>query len=351
MRQNDHVKKRKIIIPKLAILIIGVAIVGIAILLQADCAIADNCYDERVCERVYDCWNEYQCWNEYSCQNTYSCWVEYSCQRWYSCSNERVCGWESREVCSGWWWWRSCRTERSYSCRNERVCGWNQWCGPERSCGWSRECGWNRNCGTRRTCGYQTQCETRRVCPPPPEISYTEVPYIEILPYDPEPGSNPQPTARIEDPEEEEEAEENPGNNNPPPVTAPQPTATPVPPTPAPIANLNVDLDADYSSLVYYASKVGEPVQSLDGSISGGDGGPYTVLLHVRNPQGQDTTYSLTTDGSFDFDSGDASDSNFGSTQKGSWSAWMEVSDRVGTSATSSSVTWQVGWYPIYETP
>ena len=121
--------------------------------------------------------------------------------------------------------------------------------------------------------------------------------------------------------------------------------------TPTPVPNLSVDLDAAYTSLVYYASKVGQPAQSLNGSVSGGAGGPYTVLLHVRNPAGGETTYNLTTNDSFDFDSGDAGDPDFGTTQKGSWSAWIEVSDRVGTRANSPSVTWQVGWYPVHESP
>ena len=124
-----------------------------------------------------------------------------------------------------------------------------------------------------------------------------------------------------------------------------------MPPTPTPVPALDADLDADYSSLVLYASRVGEPPQGLDGDISGGDGGTYTVILHVRNPEGSESTYNLTTNDTFDFDSTDAGDPDFGTTQEGTWTAWIEASDSVGTTATSASVTWEVGWYPLHETP
>ena len=137
----------------------------------------------------------------------------------------------------------------------------------------------------------------------------------------------------------------------PPTATSPPPTATSAPPTPTPIPALDADLDADYSSLVLYASKVGEPPQGMDGEVSGGDGGAYTIILHVRDPDGNESTYNLTTNGAFAFDSNDAGDPDFGTTNEGAWTAWIEASDSVGTTATSASVTWEVGWYPSHETP
>jgi len=197
-------------------------------------------------------------------------------------------------------------------------------------------------------------------CDPDPEIA----PTIEIIGYTPYPG-NPAPPAQPTAQPSDEPKEDDPGNYNapqptsPPPAATPipptatpiPPTATPVPPTPSPIPALNVDLDADYSSLVLYASRVGEPPQGMSGEVNGGDGGAYTVILHVRNPQGSESTYSLTTNDTFDFDSNDAGNPDFGTTQEGTWTAWIEASDSVGTTATSTSVTWDVGWYPSHETP
>jgi len=129
------------------------------------------------------------------------------------------------------------------------------------------------------------------------------------------------------------------------------PSAPAAPPTPTPIPALNASLDAEYSSLVLHASQVGEPSQRLEGNISGGVGGPYTVIIHVRDPQGNESTYNLTTNGAFDFDSNDAGDPDFGTTVEGDWSAWIDASDSVGTADTSTTVDWQVGWYPLHETP
>ena len=190
-------------------------------------------------------------------------------------------------------------------------------------------------------------------CDPDPEIA----PTLEVIGYTPYPGG-PDPTAEpTAQPTSESDNDDQGGNNAPQPTSPPPaatsepPTATPMPPTPSPVPALNADLDAEYSSLVLYASRVGEPPQGIDGEVSGGDGGAYTVILHVRDPQGSESAYNLTTNGTFDFDSGDAGDSDFGTTEEGIWSAWIEASDSVGTTATSASVTWEVGWYPSHETP
>ena len=182
---------------------------------------------------------------------------------------------------------------------------------------------------------------------------------IGYTPYPGDSGPTAEPTAQpTAQPTSEPDNNGDQGGNNapqptspPPAATSVPPTATPVPPTPSPVPALNAELDSDYSSLVFYASRVGEPPQGLDGDISGGDGGTYTVILHVRNPEGSESTYNLTTNGTFDFDSGDAGDPDFGTTVEGTWSAWIEASDSVGTTATSASVTWEVGWYPSHETP
>ena len=343
--------------PKLVVLALSVILAsGISLFFEGSgcdalAAPSADCARVRVCERVYNCWRETQCQNIYRCENRYSCWKEYSCQRWYSCRNERVCGWERNYVCSGWGWWRSCGYEWSYSCSNQRVCGWEEWCGSDYVCGWSRDCGWVRDCAPRTVCAWQESCEIYLQCDPDPEIP----PTLEVIGYTPYPGS-PDPTAKPTARPTSEPEDDDPGDNSAPqptspPATSVPPTATSVPPTPSPVPALNADLDADYSSLVLYASKIGEPPQGMSGEVSGGDGGTYTVILHVRNPEGSESTYNLTTDGTFDFDSGDAGDPDFGTTEEGIWSAWIEASDSVGTTATSASVTWEVGWYPSHETP
>ena len=338
-------------LPKLSVLALSfVLAVGFFLFLErAGCEVfaasSADCARVRICERRYNCWRETQCQDIYSCQDRYSCRVEYSCQRWYSCRNQQVCGWQRRQVCTGYLWWRRCTDRWSYSCSTRQVCGWRETCGPERFCGWSRDCGWTRSCAPRNVCAWQDSCEIIWQCAPDPEpsptpmmvIGYTPYPGPTTLPTSPPPAATSVPPTSVPP--------------TAPPPTSPPPTATSVPPTPSPVPALNADLDADYSSLVFYASRVGEPPQGLDGDISGGDGGAYTVILHVRNPEGSESTYNLTTNGIFDFDSGDAGDPDFGTTDEGTWTAWIEASDSVGTTAISASVTWEVGWYPSHETP
>ena len=129
------------------------------------------------------------------------------------------------------------------------------------------------------------------------------------------------------------------------------PTNTPEPPTSTPTTPMAAALDADYSALVLYATKVGQPPQGLDGTVSGGDGGAYTVMLYVRNPDGSETSYNLLTPGTFAFDAMDAGDDDFGTTVQGSWTAWIEASDTSGNSATSPAAVWDVSWYPVNERP
>ena len=351
-------------LPKLSVLALSfVLAVGFFLFLErAGCEVfaasSADCARVRVCERRYNCWRETQCQDIYSCQDRYSCRVEYSCQRWYSCRNQQVCGWRTQQVCTGWLWWRRCTERRSYSCSTRQVCGWQESCGPERVCGWSRDCGWTRSCAPRNVCAWQETCEIILQCAPDPETVYpTVVPYFVYTPGSGGSNATQQPTANSAGGNNGGNGGNGSGSNPPaatpiPPTATPvPPTATPVPPTPTPVPALDADLDADYSSLVLYASKVGEPPQGMRGEVSGGDGGTYTVILHVRDPQGSESTYNLTTNDTFDFDSNDAGDPDFGTTEEGTWTAWIEASDSVGTTATSASATWEVGWYPSHETP
>jgi len=115
--------------------------------------------------------------------------------------------------------------------------------------------------------------------------------------------------------------------------------------------SMAASLTADYSALILYARNLGQPVQGLDGTVTGGDGGAYTVTLYVRDPDGSEIPYNLSTPGAFAFDADDASDDDFGTTEQGSWTAWIEASDTSGNTATSSSVVWDVSWYPVHESP
>jgi hypothetical protein len=133
------------------------------------------------------------------------------------------------------------------------------------------------------------------------------------------------------------------------PTSTPTATATRTPTaTPTPIP-LRASLVARHPSLVLMASKLGQPAQLLGGTISGGST-PYNVIIHVVRPDGSSAAYSLTSGTSFSFGASQAADPDFGTTQQGTWRAWLSVTS--GTqSAVSNTVVWNVAFYVVHERP
>ena len=111
-------------------------------------------------------------------------------------------------------------------------------------------------------------------------------------------------------------------------------------------------LQQDYASLLYMASHLSQPAQTLRGMVTGGSGGPYQVVITVRSPSGTDTQYIMLSTGPVLLRPADAGDPDFGTTEIGTWQAWATALDAAtGMSAVSSPVQWYVAWYPIHELP
>lgn len=115
------------------------------------------------------------------------------------------------------------------------------------------------------------------------------------------------------------------------------------------VAPLSGAISATYSKLLLFAPNLGQPAQTLSGSVSGGEG-PYNLLIHVFSPSGDETTYSPS-GSTWTLSPSDAGNPSFGTTQEGVWRAWAEIRDSAGRFFNTTSVTWDVSWYPVHGRP
>ena len=115
------------------------------------------------------------------------------------------------------------------------------------------------------------------------------------------------------------------------------------------VAPLSGTISSTYSKLLLYAPNLGQPAQTLSGSVSGGEG-PYGVIVHVFSPIGVETTY-LPSGSNWILSPSDAGNPSFGTTEEGVWRAWAEIHDSAGRFFRTTSVTWAVSWYPVHGRP
>lgn len=112
---------------------------------------------------------------------------------------------------------------------------------------------------------------------------------------------------------------------------------------------LSGTISATYAKLLLYGPTLGQPAQILTGEVSNGVP-PYSILVWVRDPSGNfvsisrsGLTWSVTPENS--------GDPNFGTTEEGSWTAWVELQDSSGQTYQTTSVVWEVAWYPVHGRP
>ena len=115
------------------------------------------------------------------------------------------------------------------------------------------------------------------------------------------------------------------------------------------VAPLSGSLTARYAKLLLFAPALGQPAQTLTGMVSGGEP-PYQATLHVRSPYGVEATFSRN-GSNWILDPGNSGDANLGVTEKGVWTAWATLRDSAGRTYTTSSVIWEVAWYPVHGRP
>jgi hypothetical protein len=112
---------------------------------------------------------------------------------------------------------------------------------------------------------------------------------------------------------------------------------------------LSGGISTKYSTLIYFASKVGQPAQSLSGNASGGKG-PYTITAHLRAPSGAETTYPVGSN-FWTLSAAETGDPDFGTIEEGVWTAWAVITDSESRTFTTGSVTWVVKWFPVHGLP
>ncbi len=115
------------------------------------------------------------------------------------------------------------------------------------------------------------------------------------------------------------------------------------------IAPLTGTIAPAYEKLLLNPSMLGQPAQSLSGTVSGGSPG-YTIVIHVRAPSGVETTYSRTGN-TWSLSPAALNIPDFGATEKGTWTAWAILTDAASRTFRTPSTTWEVAWYPVHGRP
>lgn len=115
------------------------------------------------------------------------------------------------------------------------------------------------------------------------------------------------------------------------------------------IAPLTGTIAPTYAKLLLNPSMLGQSAQSLSGTVSGGSPG-YTIVIHVRAPSGVETTYSRTGN-TWSLSPAALGISDFGATEKGTWTAWAILTDSASRTFRTPSATWEVAWYPVHGRP
>ena len=112
---------------------------------------------------------------------------------------------------------------------------------------------------------------------------------------------------------------------------------------------LSGTLAAAHARLLFFASNLTQPAQTITGTVSGGTPA-YTSVIHVRAPSGSESLYSQN-GSAWTLTPLSAGDPNFGTTEEGTWTAWGVITDATGAVFRTASVSWDVSWYPVHGRP
>jgi hypothetical protein len=115
------------------------------------------------------------------------------------------------------------------------------------------------------------------------------------------------------------------------------------------LAPLSGTISPLYARLLLFAPNLGQPAQTLTGTVSGGEP-PYSLIVHVRAPSGQETTFTRS-GSAWSLTPLSAGNPNFGTTEEGTWTAWSDITDVAGRTYRTVSATWEVSWYPVHGRP
>jgi len=115
------------------------------------------------------------------------------------------------------------------------------------------------------------------------------------------------------------------------------------------VAPLTGTISVTYPKLLLLARNLGQPAQTLFGSVMGGVG-PYTVSVHIFSPGGVETVHTLRVT-TWTLSPSDAGDLDLGTTEIGTWRAWADLRDSGGRTFHTGSATWDVAWFPVHGRP
>jgi hypothetical protein len=108
-----------------------------------------------------------------------------------------------------------------------------------------------------------------------------------------------------------------------------------------------------YIALLLNAPDFGFEPQTISGRVSGGGGPPYTIVVHVIDPEGDERVFPVPVDGSGNFllDHTAAGDDYFGCNIEKIWSTWYRVTDSLGDSWDSPVRYWAVNFPKSHGVP
>lgn len=115
------------------------------------------------------------------------------------------------------------------------------------------------------------------------------------------------------------------------------------------IPPLSGTISVTYTKLLLYSPTLGQPAQTLTGIVSNGTP-PYLILIWVRDPSGNLISFSRN-GSTWSVNPDNSDDPNFGTTEKGTWTAWAQLQDNSGQTYQTPSVVWEVAWYPVHGLP
>jgi hypothetical protein len=109
-----------------------------------------------------------------------------------------------------------------------------------------------------------------------------------------------------------------------------------------------------YPSLLINAPDFGLDAQTIYGKVAGGNGPPYSVEVHILDPEGGTRGPffpPVAMDGTFSLTPAFTGDTYFGVDVEGVWEAWYIMTDSLGDTRSSTHVYWAVNFPRAHGVP
>jgi hypothetical protein len=137
-------------------------------------------------------------------------------------------------------------------------------------------------------------------------------------------------------------------------MATPTPTSTSTPTATATPFLLTGYSAVLYPSLLMNAPDFGLDAQTIYGKVAGGNGPPYSVEVHIADPEGGTRGPffpPVAMDGTFSLTPAFTGDTYFGTDVEGVWEAWYIMTDSLGDTRQSTHVYWAVNFPRAHGVP